>query len=101
MTCILKNKIQFSKLHGHFFWFSQALLTILHTQRTHLLYAESQYVIHVGWQQGKEGVESPVVGKVSNDNGPQCSGCHYGLPGDVTACGGQLVHAESGKEGMD
>lgn len=84
----------------HFICFAPALLSILHLQQTHLLYAESQYVIHVGRQQGKEGVEGPVVAEVSNDDGPQRSGRHYGLPGDVMGCGGQLVHAESGKEGM-
>lgn len=83
-------------VHFRFICFSLALLTILHIQWTHLLYAEPQYVIHVGWQQGKEGVEGPVVGEVSDDDGPQGSGCHYGPPGDVPGCGGQLVHAGGG-----
>lgn len=55
-----------------------------------LLYAELQYVTHVGWQQGEKRVECPVVGEVSHDDGPQRSGCRYRSPGDVACWGGQL-----------
>lgn len=61
----------------------------------HLLDAESQYITHVGWQQGQEGVEGPVEGKVSHNNGPEWSGCHYGPPGDVLCGESQLNWAES------
>lgn len=38
---------------------------------SHLLYAEAQYDIHVGWEQSEERVEGPVVGEVSHNDGPQ------------------------------
>lgn len=56
----------------------------------HLLYAKSQYVIHVGRQQCEERVEGPVVGEVSHDDGPQRRGRPDGSPGDLTRRGGQL-----------
>lgn len=57
---------------------------------SHLLNAEAQYVVHIGWQQGEESVEGPVVWEMSNDDGPQRSRCHYWSPGDVAWWGGQL-----------
>ena len=39
--------------------------------RHHLLYAEAQYVTHICWQQGEERVEGPVIGEVSDYDGPQ------------------------------
>lgn len=49
---------------------------------THLLDAEPKNIIHVGWQQGEQGVKGPVEGKVSHNYGPEWSGCQYGPPGD-------------------
>lgn len=61
---------------------------------SHLLYAKSQDVTHVGWQQSEEGVEGPVVREVSHNNGQQRHRSHYGSPGDVARRGGQLDQSE-------
>lgn len=57
---------------------------------THLLNAESKYVVHVGRQQGQQGVKGPVEGKVSHNYGPEWSRRHYGPPGDVVSGDRQL-----------
>jgi len=60
------------------------------TFRSHLLYAKSQYVFHVGWQQSEERVECPVVREVSHNDGQQWPWGDDGSPGDVAWWGGQL-----------
>lgn len=50
---------------------------------SHLLYAESQDVVHVSRQESEERVEGPVVGEVSYDDGHQRHRGYDGSPGDV------------------
>lgn len=60
---------------------------------THLLNAESKYVVHVGRQQGQQGVEGPVEAKVGHNYGPERSGRHNSPPGDVVRGDRQLKAA--------